>query len=544
MFDAETSRILRSAPALPGLDPNDIPQLLTQHYAQLVSSRLSGDQVGSDVTAAWPLERIADTYELITSLHSDIGVRRASAFVAGTAQQILARRPPDTRDSEDPLSNVNRDRVDPAIAAALLFLAAEQYADANEAAAAITTQRPAQTYEATIISEHIRDLARGDLQQILERASRWRRSERQIFELDERALAILLEVLISGIELLASQVLGVAPPAAVDGRFDVPRRAFAQVLGAATSSSDAYTADLGGHFLATYSGPHHLASLLIAVTDGTAEAALIRTPPPTGADPAFWRKWVAFRATKFPFVWPNHRTAIDKGFHQTGTSAVVVLPTGAGKTTVSALKIAGVLARKKRVIFLAPTHALVDQLTTDLQEMFPEDLVGSVVSSDFDLLMLSGSQLREIEVMTPERCLAMLSFAPDVVAEVGLLVFDECHLLSPESGKIRRSLDAMLCVLAFHHLAPASDMLFLSAMLKNGPQFGDWIQHLIKRTCICVDLLWKPSRQARGVVLYKKDELNGVRTKALEIQYKLNQASERIAKGLRTAASDRNAARI
>ena len=74
-------------------------------------------------------------------------------------------------------------------------------------------------------------------------------------------------------------------------------------------------------------------------------------------------------------------------------------------------------------MFLAPTHALVEQLTVDLQEMFPKDLVGSVVSSDFDLLMVSGSQLQEIEVMTPERCLAMLSFAPEAFSDVGLLVF-------------------------------------------------------------------------------------------------------------------------
>ncbi|TIU14371.1 MAG: hypothetical protein E5W53_30730, partial [Mesorhizobium sp.] len=70
------------------------------------------------------------------------------------------------------------------------------------------------------------------------------------------------------------------------------------------------------------------------------------------------------------------------------------------------------------------------------------------------------AQLKEIEVMTPERCLAMLSFAPEAFSDVGLLVFDECHLLSPQSGKIRRALDGMLCVLAFNHIAPDADLLF------------------------------------------------------------------------------------
>lgn len=66
MFDAETSRFLRSAPPVPDLDPEMIPALLTQHYAELASSRLRGNETSpSDTT--WPLERIADTYELIAS---------------------------------------------------------------------------------------------------------------------------------------------------------------------------------------------------------------------------------------------------------------------------------------------------------------------------------------------------------------------------------------------------------------------------------------------------------------------------------------------
>jgi hypothetical protein len=168
--------------------------------------------------------------------------------------------------------------------------------------------------------------------------------------------------------------------------------------------------------------------------------------------------------------------------------------------------------------------------------MFPKEIVGSVVSSDFDLLMVSDTPLKEIEVMTPERCLAMLSFAPDAFAEVGLLVFDECHLLSPRSGKIRRALDGMLCVLAFNQVAPESDLLFLSAMLKNGKQFAKWVGELTGRECVDVDLLWKPSRQARGVVIYKEDELEAVSRKAMDTQRVTNRKEGKTAKGLRTAA--------
>src|SRR5690606_21091218 len=120
-------------------------------------------------------------------------------------------------------------------------------------------------------------------------------------------------------------------------------------------------------------------------------------------------------------------------------------------------------------------------------------------------------------------------------ADVGLLVFDECHLLSPQSGKIRRALDGMLCVLGFNHVVPEADMLFLSAMLKNGAEFAQWIGQLTGRACVSIDLLWKPSRQARGVVIYKNDDIEAAREAATATQRAVNAKEGKAAKTLRTA---------
>jgi hypothetical protein len=538
MFDAATAQLLRSAPAVLGLNPRDIPALLTRHYANLVSARLRGAAVDTpgDAGEEWPPERIADTYELIASLQTDDALRRASAFVAGTAQQILARRQLGQGGGDILVANIDRDRVDPTISAAVLFLAAEQYADANEAASAIQPQRSGQLYEATILTQHIADLARGQLGRILERAERWRRPS-TAHDLEDRALAALLETLISGVEIFAAHFLDAPIPPPSSGRFDDARDAFARVLKLSAALDSEHSDDFGGSILSTYAGPHHLASLLVAAFDGMKEATLTNLPPPDGADPEFWKRWLRFRASSFPFVWSNHREALEKKFHQTGNSAVVVLPTGAGKTTVSSLKIAGVLARGEKAVFLAPTHALVEQLTVDLQEMFPQEILGSVVSNDFDLLLQTNAQLQEIEVMTPECCLAMLSFAPEAFSDVGLLVFDECHLLSPQSGKIRRALDGMLCLLGFNQIAPNADLLLLSAMLKNADEFAEWIEQLTGRACVCVDLLWKPSRQARGVLIYKDEDLRKAKQAAADIQAAENKRKGTRAKGLRAAAA-------
>ena len=110
-------------------------------------------------------------------------------------------------------------------------------------------------------------------------------------------------------------------------------------------------------------------------------------------------------------------------------------------------------------------------MTDDLQAMFPKEICSTVVTSAYDNLFIMDSPLQEIEVMTPERCLSMISFAPEIFTDVGLLVFDECHLLSPDRHNLRRSIDGMLCILAFNRAVPDADMLFIRNAQKWGTFF-------------------------------------------------------------------------
>lgn len=535
MFDAQTAALLRSAPKLPGLDPQSLPALLTFHYANLASYRLGGTDAASEDNSDWPLQRIADTYELTAVLQAEPHIARAAAFVAATAQQILARIEREHTHAVGEVPNIDKDRLDPALSAVLLFMLSEQFADANEATAAIRSNREGQLYEATILTEHIADLGKGRLYDILGRSERWRRP-RAIGSLEERALAALMETIATGIELFAADFLKEPAPDAIADRYKSPRLAFEHVIRLSVGKRPFAAAHEPIDIV--YAGTHHLASLLLSATDGISSASLMNIPPPEGADQNDWNGWLRYRSKKFPYMWPNHREAVKRDFHETGVSGVVVLPTGAGKTTVSSLKIAGVLARGKKVVFLAPTHALVEQLTEDLQEMFPKDLLGSVVSSDFDLLLQEEAIFQDVEVMTPERCLAMLSFAPEAFKDVGLLVFDECHLLSPESGKIRRALDGMLCVLGFNHVAPSADILFLSAMIKNGTELAGWLEQLTGRKAVDVDLIWKPSRQARGVVIYDSAELETAKANSVSKQQQEDQRLGKTASSLRKIAKE------
>ncbi|EPV3841550.1 MULTISPECIES: DEAD/DEAH box helicase [Morganellaceae] len=531
MFDPETASLLRSAPEFPDLVPEDLPKLLTRHYAQIVSMRLGGEEQSSQEDG-WTLERIADTYELVVSINNDPSIRRSSAFVAASAQQLIARREELLKEKIAESENVSRDRLAPEIAAVLLFLAAEQYADALEAASKVKIEKEGQHYLVTELVRHIVDLAKGQLTDIVNRGNeRVGLVVEQGSNVEFSAFIALVQSLVLGIENLSKVILGIG----LDNTQIQPSIAIFEHVKSLAASINKDTLVCGVEF--TFPGITHLASLLTATYDGISESALTRLEPPQGSVPEFWHNWIAFRAKKFPYIWPNHRKALAAGFHHNGTSAVMVLPTGAGKTTISSIKIASTLSQGKKVIFLAPTHALVEQLTVDLQEMFPQDILGSTVSSDFDLLLQVSAVLPEIEVMTPERCLAMLSFSPESFDDVGLLVFDECHLLSPQSGKIRRSLDSMLCLLAFNSIAPEADTLFLSAMVQNGEEFAKWINQLTGRSCISIDLLWKPSRQARGIVIYAENDIKSINVNAKNVQKRLDEKDGRRAANLRAASS-------
>ena len=531
MFDAESAALIRSAPALEGVDPALLPQELTAIYADLAGLRLRAGHIADDpqyVARLTRIVRIATIYEALVDSGAEGEDRRAAAFVAGTAYQVLGRIGASARARADYLAAA---AIDSNVAAPLLFLIAGQSPDAREAARGLAGPRLEDIYQ-SILLETIEDLAHENLVRILERAERigmlLPKADASLGDQSVQALYLLCW---AGIVKMVAGLLGrVVPPVSYDG-FETAQAAFDQVAALSTRLLE-FPVDVeplvgGARLYSAYSGPRHLARLLRHVADTLEGVGIIHLPAPAGADEAGWRTWLRHRAASKPTLWPNHRAAVATGFLDAGRSAVLVLPTGAGKTTVSELKIAATLTAGRKVVFLVPTLALVDQLRDDLAESFPERLANYEVSVDGDLsALVAGPELKSIEVMTPERFLAVLSFVEADTTEIGLIVFDECHLLSPHGGG-SRSVDAMLCLLHAIKRAPDADLLLLSAMLRNADEVAEWLTDLTGRPCDGITDPWKPSRQARGVVVYPEAEViqatrivrAKARARALQLDY-------------------------
>lgn len=505
MFDAETARLIRAAPQLRDVDPALLPQELTAIYAELAGIRFRAAEIADRPDYLAQIERlarIAAVYEAQVDDTIDGEARRAAAFVAGTAYQILGRI---TADAPDRNFYLSAGAIHPRIAAPLLFLIAEQSPDAREAARGLGAGRLEEIHRSALL-ESVQDLAQERFTAILERAQRLaflQPTENE--DLTEQATQGLYGLCWAGIVLLVARLLRTAPPDLAYPVGESPQALFDHVTELAVA--DLAPAADAARFVSAYAGPRHLARLLRHVADSLEGAGVANLPAPAGASEPAWRRWLRHRAITKPTLWPNHREAIATGFLNSGTSAVLVLPTGAGKTTLSELKIAATLSAGRKVIFLVPTLALVDQLRDDLAESFPKSLANYEIGADGDLVaFISGPELGAIEVMTPERLLAVLSFADADVSELGLIVFDECHLLSPAGGGAR-SVDAMLCLLHALRRAPQADYLLLSAMLQNAPDVAEWLGQRSGRPCVSFLDPWKPSRQARGVVVYAENQL-------------------------------------
>lgn len=513
MFDPVTSELIAGAPPLPGLDPTTLKNVLTTAYVEIAAARLrvgaglGADDHGELSGLADRMNRLADSYETETVLDIHPERRRSIAFVAGSARQVLAHLNI-LRAPQEKTTALNSAAIGAELAAALLFLIAERSSDAYEASRDIRAAGEPNPLRRVIILS-VGRLARGQFQDLADTDLEAERSSST--SPLEYASDLLYRELLKGMMRLARAGLGLGDT----GEIEHARATFARVreLSIRNGALDG-VAEQPLRSTSLFAGPHHLAALLERAAGSFQDSALVLTPTPAGADPAKWDDWLRSEAGRWPFLWENHRDAIATGYLEQGSSLVMTTPTGSGKSTLAALKIVATLAAGRTVLYLAPTHALVSQIEDDLNRR----VVGLAKVESIDAVNPDDNVqvLPDVAVVTPERCFALLTFAPELFANVGLIVFDEFHLLGVSRPSVhgslarvdRRGIDAMLCLLRFQATNPNADFLLLSAMVSNGDTVAQWLSSLIERPVIPFDYKWKPTRQLRSCLLYDKKELS------------------------------------
>jgi superfamily II DNA/RNA helicase len=526
MFDNQTRNLILASPPLPELDGDRLPEELTSAFVEITSTRLilsdlSDSERNDLLNRLLRLRRLANTYASYVALGVAEAQTASSAFVAGTAFRLLGEAATIKLPIADLDNELDHDSVSDWILAIVLFLIAGYPADSLATAKAMkTSAQPPSQQAAASLWQSLAAFGEGRLTEVITISESAK--PLTIFELnqqahpDDLAVELMWSHLAQGLSLLVSRMLGL--PSEELSIEETPRMRFERVRDLAYQSYDVrlpitmLSADGTTRSVpSTFSGPYLLASLLMRLSDDIETRAVINTPSPPEIDENAWRELLKNIATDRPFLWENHLDAIQKGYLEKGVSSVLSFPTGAGKSTLAELKIGTHLLSASKVIYVAPTHALASQVRRNLRKTFPDyevrdSLIGdgyySEVGED------NEAALSDVTVMTPERCLMLLELYPNAFRNVRLFVMDECHLLHPSSGTHdRRALDTMLCLLRLTDLATGTDVVLLSAMMANAGELASWLQSILDRKCLPLDLTWKPTRQARGCLVYPTAEL-------------------------------------
>jgi ATP-dependent RNA helicase DOB1 len=507
MFNTITEEAIRSLPHIGDMDNNKLPETLTKIYTHIVGFEASYKldeipfrkaELDEDYNT---LQKIGFVLELKLIVETNQNTVENIAYVAAMCREMMAMI------EEDKIA-LSLDAIPSTLIAALLFTLARNFPDALEMLQKVDTRSMNMSQVQFVNS--LRSLFKNQLDELFN--FKQVKSYNTELSLEKYADQLMWDELTKGVQNIGQQLIG--------------------------SGSD-----LIDHFLKVYElsywdgdiyiGTYKIASFLKRIEKIFILHATINIPAPTNCNSADWRNAMINFSKRRAYVWQNHIDAISKyGVLNIGISSVITFPTGAGKSTLYELKVISVLLTRQKALILVPTHALESQVKHNMNSI-SVTLDANFSNIDGELTSLDETEKNDILVMTPERCLTLMGLNPSFIDNVGLVVFDEFHLISGNQED-KRAMESMLCVLELFTRIPKADYMFLSAMVNNGNEIASWVASATNHDCVYLNNKWKPTCQLQGCVCYKKsDEL-----KLLKI-IKNNQT--KINKKLTLAAKYKNA---
>lgn len=251
--------------------------------------------------------------------------------------------------------------------------------------------------------------------------------------------------------------------------------------------------------VAAHTDIQHLARLASSALAEARQRALRGVHAPEGATDTFAR-FLTSQCPRQPLLWPAAAEYAHRALPGPTASAVVAVPTGAGKSGVADLALQHAITHGW-VLYLAPTNALVGQIRRQLRRDHPGVVVREFLGGA-EYTTLAGEDLADIAagqvlVMTPEKCSLALRQSPEAFADLALLVFDEAHLLGDHRGRGVLSELVLAEILA---RANRVTLLLMSALIANPEALAEWFAQVQDTDVIVIREPWRPTRTLRAVV--------------------------------------------
>ena len=222
----------------------------------------------------------------------------------------------------------------------------------------------------------------------------------------------------------------------------------------------------------------------------------------------------------FEMLPPQRRTLREEGLLGSGHRSVVVsLPTSSGKTLIAQFRILQALnqfdVEGGWVAYLAPTRALVNQLTLRLRRDFvelgiPVEKVSPALEIDgheADMLVEADAGLQfRILVTTPEKLDLMLrgAWEQKIGRPLTLVVVDEAHGLGSEV----RGLRLELLLATINRECQHAQFLLLTPFVPNGAEIASWLSPDSNKI-IEIGADWVPNDRAIAIARPEKGTSRG-----------------------------------
>ena len=191
-------------------------------------------------------------------------------------------------------------------------------------------------------------------------------------------------------------------------------------------------------------------------------------------------------------LYPPQQLAIDNGLLD-DSSMVITTPTASGKTLIAALAAIKALEKNKKIVYLTPLRALayekyLDFASIDRSGIFTKKIRVRISTGDFNTSNTDLSS-SDIIIMTNEKIDSILRQNAPWLANVGLFISDEIHLIGDQDrGPV---LEMVLTKIKKYY--PSTQILGLSATITNAAEIATWLKSKL------VESSWRPTKLIEGV---------------------------------------------
>jgi activating signal cointegrator complex subunit 3 len=173
---------------------------------------------------------------------------------------------------------------------------------------------------------------------------------------------------------------------------------------------------------------------------------------------------------RFKFFNPI-QTQVFFSLYQTNKNILIGAPTGSGKTIMSELAVLHQLKEEpdKKIVYIAPLKALVKERLKDWEPRFKK-IKKSVVELSGDFTPdIESLKKADIITTTPEKWDGITrSKEREYTQKVGLVIFDEIHLLGQERGAV------LEVIVSRMNKERKVRMVGLSTAMANGTDVAEW----------------------------------------------------------------------